>query len=180
MLPPLEPEPVERALLQVPGIGEVPVGERRDHAVLEALAARWVAERRDDLRTRRRLEARAAGGGLLAASKSPEFIRWMAWIETAAGQALGASEALRALVHRSVRVRRGQRVRLVVSLTAVIVVLAVAAGVALCSSDAPRAKPSRRTRARPAPASCSRSRTRPAGCCCSTIARRRRCRELPD
>lgn len=47
--------------------------------------AAWVTGRRDELRTQRRLEARAAGGGLLAASELPEFLRWVAWIDTPAG-----------------------------------------------------------------------------------------------
>jgi tetratricopeptide (TPR) repeat protein len=70
----------------------------------------WLTERRDHLRTQRRLEARAALGGLLAASELPEFTRWVAWIDTPAGQAFGATEALRTLVRQSVarqRVRRG-------------------------------------------------------------------------
>src|SRR6185436_19602780 len=68
--------------------------------------ARWVAERRDDLRTQRRLEARAAGGGVLSASELPEFSRWLA---TPAGRTLGASDALRALVRRSIAARRVRR-----------------------------------------------------------------------
>src|SRR5512140_1865388 len=93
--------------------------------------AGWIRARRDDLRTQRRLEARTAGGGLLAASELPEFTRWVAWIATPAGQALGATEALRKLVRRSVRIRRNQQRRLFGSLFAVMAVLAVAAGVAL-------------------------------------------------
>jgi len=91
----------------------------------------WIRARRDDLRTQRRLEARAAGGGLLAATELPEFTRWVAWIATPAGQALGATDALRALVRRSVRLRRNQQRRLFGSLFAVMTVLAMAAGVAL-------------------------------------------------
>jgi hypothetical protein len=95
-----------------------------------ALAGR-IRTRRDDLRTQRRLEARAAGGGLLAASELPEFTRWVAWVTTPDGQALGATDTLHALVRRSVRVRRNQQRRLFGSLFAVIAVLAVATGIAL-------------------------------------------------
>jgi len=83
----------------------------------------WIRERRDDLRTHRRLEARAAGGGLLAASELPEFTRWVA---TAAGQELGVSEALCVLVRRSVAARARRNG----SLVAFIVVLAAAAAIA--------------------------------------------------
>ncbi|HWO18787.1 MAG TPA: tetratricopeptide repeat protein [Kofleriaceae bacterium] len=79
--------------------------------------AGWVASRRDDLRTQRRLEARAATGGLLAASELPEFTRWVAWLDTPAGQALGATEVLRALVRRSVAARRLRRGTFGVGLT---------------------------------------------------------------
>ncbi len=79
--------------------------------------AGWIAERRDNLRTQRRLEARAATGGLLAASELPEFTRWVAWIDMPAGQALGATEALRALVRRSVAARRFRRGAFGVGLT---------------------------------------------------------------
>ena len=87
--------------------------------------AGWIAERRDQLRTQRRLEARASGG-LLAASELPEFTHWVAWIATPAGQALGASEALRALVRRSVAARQ----RFIGGVVAVIIALAVAAAIA--------------------------------------------------
>jgi WD40 repeat protein len=93
--------------------------------------AGWIRARRDDLRTQRRLEARAAGGGLLAATELPEFTRWVAWIATPAGQALGASDALRAVVRRSVRARRNLQRQLFGGLFTVIAVLAVATGVAL-------------------------------------------------
>ena len=93
--------------------------------------AGWIKERRDSLHTQRRLEARAAGGGLLAASELPEFTRWIAWIATPAGQALGASKSLRTLVRRSARFQRKQRRRLFGGLFAMIAVLAVLAGVAL-------------------------------------------------
>jgi len=91
----------------------------------------WIARRRDDLRTQRRLEARAAGGGLLADSELPELTRWVAWIATPAGQALGATDALRNLVRRSVAARRLRRRTFGIGLAAVIAVLAVAAGVSL-------------------------------------------------
>lgn len=71
--------------------------------------AGWIAERRDDLRTQRRLEARAAGGGMLSASELPEFSRWIERIATPAGQTLGASAALRTLVRRSIVARRLRR-----------------------------------------------------------------------
>jgi len=80
--------------------------------------AGWIAERRDDLRTQRRLEARAAGGGVLTGDELSEYTRWVAWLATPAGQALGASEALRAIVRRSVRARRFRRGALVAGLTA--------------------------------------------------------------
>ncbi len=79
--------------------------------------AGWIAERRDDLRAQRRLEARAATGGLLAASELPEFTRWVAWIDTPAGHALGTTEVLRALVRRSVAARRFRRGSFGVGLT---------------------------------------------------------------
>jgi len=80
--------------------------------------AGWVAERRDDLRTQRRLEARAAGGGVLTDDELSEYTRWVQWLTTPAGQALGASEALRAIVRRSVRARRFRRGALAIGLTA--------------------------------------------------------------
>jgi len=80
--------------------------------------AGWIAERRDDLRTQRRLEARAAGGGVLTGDELSEYTRWVAWLATHAGQALGASEALRAIVRRSLRARRFRRGALAVGLTA--------------------------------------------------------------
>ncbi len=91
----------------------------------------WIARRRDDLRTQRRLEARAAGGGLLAASELPEFTRWVAQVATPEGKAIGASEALLALVRRSAAARRARRITLAVGLVALIAVLAVAAAVSL-------------------------------------------------
>lgn len=72
----------------------------------------------DDLRTQRRLEARAAGGGVLTGDELSEYTRWVAWLTTPAGQALGASEALRAIVRRSLRARRFRRGALGVGLTA--------------------------------------------------------------
>ena len=91
--------------------------------------AGWISTRRDDLRTQRRLEARAAGGGLLAATELPEFMRWVARIASPAGHAIGASDALRALVRRSVRVRRNQRRWRIGIVLAVFAVLSVAAAV---------------------------------------------------
>lgn len=79
--------------------------------------AGWIAERRDDLRTQRQLEARAATGGLLSASELPEFTRWVAWIDTPAGQTLGATESLRTLVRRSVAARRLRRRAFAIGLT---------------------------------------------------------------
>lgn len=79
--------------------------------------ARWIAERRDDLRTQRRLEARAAGGGVLSASELPEFTRWTERLATPAGQTLGASEQLRTLVRRSVVARRVRRIAFGAGLT---------------------------------------------------------------
>lgn len=71
--------------------------------------ADWITEHRDHLRTQRRLEARAAAGALLDSDELPEFMRWVAWIASPAGQAVGASEALLALVRRSVAARRLRR-----------------------------------------------------------------------
>jgi hypothetical protein len=71
--------------------------------------ARWIVERRDDLRTQRRLEARASAGGVLSASELPEFTRWIEQLATPAGQTLGASEQLRTLVRRSITARRVRR-----------------------------------------------------------------------
>jgi len=68
--------------------------------------AGWIVERRDDLRTQRRFEARAAAGGLLNAAELSELTRWIA---TPTGVALGASEALRTLVRRSASARRFRR-----------------------------------------------------------------------
>jgi conflict system STAND superfamily ATPase len=41
------------------------------------MLASWIHERRDDLRTQRRLEARAATPALLAADELPEYVRWL-------------------------------------------------------------------------------------------------------
>jgi RecA/RadA recombinase len=79
--------------------------------------ARWIAERRDDLRLQRRLEARATSGGVLSASELPEFTRWIERLATPAGQTLGASEQLRALVQRSVTARRVRRIAFGAGLT---------------------------------------------------------------
>jgi tetratricopeptide (TPR) repeat protein len=74
-----------------------------------AVLAGWLAEHRDHLRTQRRLETRADAGAVLNSEELPEFERWVAWVATPAGQALGASEALLTLVRRSVAVRRLRR-----------------------------------------------------------------------
>lgn len=68
--------------------------------------AGWITARRDDLRTQRRLEARAATGALLRSAELPEFEGWLASTADPAGQLLGASAALRDLVRRSVSARR--------------------------------------------------------------------------
>ena len=96
--------------------GEPPTSERHVDLAHDALIAGWpalagwIARRRDALRTQRRLEARAASGGLLAASELPEFTRWVAWIATPEGQALGTSQRLIDLVAASeaeqARIRR--------------------------------------------------------------------------
>lgn len=90
-----------------------------------AALAGWLAEHRDHLRTQRRLEARAEAGPLLNSDELPEFTRWAAWVRTPAGQALGASEALLALVRRSVAARRLRRQGLVGGLAAVTAVAVV-------------------------------------------------------
>jgi tetratricopeptide (TPR) repeat protein len=79
--------------------------------------ASWIAERRDDLRTQRRFEARAAAGGsALGAAELSELTHWIA---TPAGIALGVSEAVRALRRRSIAARRFRRGALGAGLAAV-------------------------------------------------------------
>jgi hypothetical protein len=78
----------------------------------------WITERRDDLRTQRRLETRAATGVLLTGSELPEFTEWLTSVATPAGATLGASDALRTLVRRSVVARRFRRGVLGAGLTA--------------------------------------------------------------
>lgn len=107
-----------------------------------ALAA-WIYERRDHLRTQRRLEARAAGG-LLAASELPEFRRWVAWTDTPEGREFGASEALRKLVRRSVVART----RFVGGLVVTSIVLAVVAGIAYWQRGVARANQAQATHER--------------------------------
>jgi len=87
--------------------------------------AGWIAERRDDLRIQRRFEARATAGGLLNAAELSELTHWIA---TPTGVALGASDALRALVQRSASARRFRRGAFgagVLAVTATAVVFAV-------------------------------------------------------
>ncbi len=94
------------------------------------MLAGWITEHGDRLHTHRRLEARAAGGGLLTGDDLPEFLRWVAWTATPAGQLLGASDAIRTLVRRSVAARRFRRAGLalgLVAITAVAIVFAVQA-----------------------------------------------------
>jgi hypothetical protein len=88
--------------------------------------SKWIMVRRDKLRTQRRLEARAAGGGLLDSAELPEFSQWIAWVNTQEGQEYGVSEELRSLVRRSV----SARIRLMTGLIAIIIVLAMTAGIA--------------------------------------------------
>jgi hypothetical protein len=71
--------------------------------------AGWIAERRDALRTQRRLEMRAESRELLTDSELPEFTRWLKWVATPEGATLGASDALRTLVQRSLVARRLRR-----------------------------------------------------------------------
>lgn len=68
--------------------------------------AGWIDEHRDELGKQRALEARAANPGLLTPAELPEFVRWLRWTASPAGQLLGASDALRDLVRRSQRSRR--------------------------------------------------------------------------
>lgn len=91
----------------------------------------WIAERRDDLRTQRRLEARAAGGGILADSELPEFVRWVAWLGTPAGRALGSTDALLDLTRRSAEAQRQRRIRRVSTVASVMIVLLTTTIVAL-------------------------------------------------
>jgi tetratricopeptide (TPR) repeat protein len=74
------------------------------------MLAGWIRERRDDLRTQRRLEARATTSALLTADELPEFVGWLTRAETPEGQLLEASDALHALVRRSVVARRIRRI----------------------------------------------------------------------
>lgn len=76
----------------------------------------WLREHRDDLRTQRRLEDRAASGGRLSWSELPEFTRWLSWLATPEGQAFKASERLRELVRKSVTARRRIRALLAAAL----------------------------------------------------------------
>jgi tetratricopeptide (TPR) repeat protein len=69
----------------------------------------WIAERCDELLIQRRYEARAASGELLRGSKLEDAIRWLEWIDTPAGQALGATDNVRSWVRRSVAARRRRR-----------------------------------------------------------------------
>jgi tetratricopeptide (TPR) repeat protein len=87
--------------------------------------AGWIAERRDDLRTQRRFEARAAAGGLLAPAELAELDRWIA---TPAGTALGASAGVRTLIRKSAAARRLRRAMLgggAAAVTATAIVFAV-------------------------------------------------------
>jgi tetratricopeptide (TPR) repeat protein len=87
--------------------------------------AGWIVERRDDLRTQRRFDARAAAGGLLNAAELSELTHWIA---TPTGVALGASEAVRTLVRRSASARRFRRGAFgagVLAMTATAIVFAV-------------------------------------------------------
>jgi tetratricopeptide (TPR) repeat protein len=99
----------------IPRGGEPPTCERYVDLAHDALItgwevlAGWLAEHRDHLRAQRRLEARAEAGAVLSSDELPEFTRWVAWVATPAGQALGASEALLTLVRRSVAARRLRR-----------------------------------------------------------------------
>jgi hypothetical protein len=74
----------------------------------------WIRERRDKLRTQRRLETRAVGGGLLGTTELPEFTQWIAWTNTSDGREYGVSEELRVLVHRSVMARMRIRIGLII------------------------------------------------------------------
>jgi WD40 repeat protein len=105
--------------------------------------ATWIYERRDHLRTQRRLEARATGG-LLAASELPEFRRWVAWADTPEGREFGASDALRKLVRRSV----AARTRFVSGLVVTSIVLAVVAGIAYWQRGVARVNQAQATRER--------------------------------
>lgn len=80
--------------------------------------AKWLHRHRDDVRMQRRLEERAAGGGRLASSELPEFVRWLAWIRTPAGQGFIASDKLREVVRTSLAARRRIRVALAAALAA--------------------------------------------------------------
>jgi tetratricopeptide (TPR) repeat protein len=82
--------------------------------------ARWIAEHRDQLRTQRRLEARAATRALLGSDELPQVLSWISWTATPAGHAFGASEALRHLVRRSVVARRFRRGAFVAGAIAVV------------------------------------------------------------
>lgn len=103
----------------------------------------WVNERRDRLRTQRRLEARSTGG-LLAAAELPEFRRWVAWTATPEGREFGASEALCRLVQRSV----AARTRFVTGLIVISIVLAVVAGIAYWQRNVARINQEEATRER--------------------------------
>jgi len=102
-------------IISLPAGGEPPTAQRHVDLAHDTLItgwpalASWIAARRDDLGTQRRLEARAAGGGLLADSELPEFTRWAEKVATAAGRALGASPALLDLTARSVAAKRRRR-----------------------------------------------------------------------
>jgi tetratricopeptide (TPR) repeat protein len=87
--------------------------------------AGWIDERRADLRTQRRLEARAATDVVLTSAELPEFLRWLDPVASPGGQLLGASDALRALVHRSVVGRRRRRAAIGAGLMGIIAVAIV-------------------------------------------------------
>jgi tetratricopeptide (TPR) repeat protein len=75
----------------------------------------WIEQRPALLHKQRQLEARAATGALLTAVELPEAMRWIETTAAPGGELLGASDALRDLVRRSLRdLRRRRRVRQVV------------------------------------------------------------------
>ena len=76
----------------------------------------WVKERPALLHKQRQLEARAATGALLTAAELPDAVRWIETTAVPGGELLGASDALRDLVRRSLRdLRRRRQIRQLVT-----------------------------------------------------------------